>query len=74
MYTLIFICIKSGVLAEYKISDEQRQQFKDMLRQSCKKQGAEDKVDAVEVSLCIICNTYTKSKTSIFLKNYCNFC
>ncbi|XP_068630802.1 27 kDa hemolymph protein-like [Battus philenor] len=38
----------TGVFAEYQLNDAQRQQYRDMLKQQCKKSGAEDKVDDVE--------------------------
>lgn len=46
-----------GVLAEYKVSDEQREHVKEMIKNVCKKNNAEDKVDEVVVSVYIInCN------------------
>ncbi|CAG9560667.1 unnamed protein product [Danaus chrysippus] len=36
-----------GVLAEYKVTDEQREHVKEMIKNVCKKNNAEDKVDEV---------------------------
>lgn len=41
----------AGALAEYAITEEQRNQFKTMLRNYCEKNGAADKADEVEVRL-----------------------
>ncbi|XP_041975994.1 27 kDa hemolymph protein-like [Aricia agestis] len=40
-----------GVLAEYELTDAQRQQMRELLRQTCKKNGNEDKADAVEATV-----------------------
>ncbi|KAJ2938252.1 hypothetical protein O0L34_g17594 [Tuta absoluta] len=49
MFKLLFVAaLAVGALAEYEVSDAQRQQFRAMLTEVCKKNGAEDKVDDVE--------------------------
>ncbi|CAH0728942.1 unnamed protein product, partial [Brenthis ino] len=46
--TILVAFLAVGVLAEYKITDEQREQYKKFIKEACTKNGAEDKVDAVE--------------------------
>ncbi|CAH2075498.1 unnamed protein product, partial [Iphiclides podalirius] len=49
IWKIVFIAFMAvGVLAEYHVSDDQRQQIKDMIKEQCKKNGAEDKADDVE--------------------------
>ncbi|XP_050342938.1 27 kDa hemolymph protein-like [Nymphalis io] len=49
--TVLVAIFAIGVLAEYKIPDEQRQHFKTALTEFCKGNGAEDKVDEVEAKI-----------------------
>ncbi|XP_014364910.2 27 kDa hemolymph protein [Papilio machaon] len=52
IWKIVFITfMAAGVLAEYQLTEGQRQQYKDMLRQQCKKSGSEDKTDDVEKSI-----------------------
>ncbi|XP_034824227.1 27 kDa hemolymph protein-like [Maniola hyperantus] len=48
---ILITTLAIGALAEYQITDEQKNQYKDMLKQYCKKNGAEDKVDEVQTSI-----------------------
>ncbi|KAI5636374.1 27 kDa hemolymph protein [Phthorimaea operculella] len=49
MFKLLFVAFLAvGALAEYEVSDAQKQQFRAMLTEVCKKNNAEDKVDDVE--------------------------
>ncbi|XP_049866455.1 27 kDa hemolymph protein-like [Pectinophora gossypiella] len=46
--TILVAFLAVGAFAQYQVTDEQRQQFKSMVTQYCKKNGAEDKVEDVE--------------------------
>ncbi|CAG4941448.1 unnamed protein product [Parnassius apollo] len=49
IWKIIFVAVLAvGVLGEYQLSEQQRQQYRDMLKAQCKKNGAEDKVEEVQ--------------------------
>ncbi|XP_072940810.1 27 kDa hemolymph protein-like [Epargyreus clarus] len=49
IWKTVFVAIFAmGVLAEYQVTDEQRNQVKEMIKQACTKNGAADKVGEVE--------------------------
>ncbi|XP_045446093.1 27 kDa hemolymph protein-like [Melitaea cinxia] len=48
--TILLTFLAVGVLAEYQITDEQREQVKNAIKHMCKKNGAEDQADAVETA------------------------
>ena len=45
-----FLAVATGALAGYEVTEDQRQQFKTVVTQYCKKNGAEDKVSDVEAA------------------------
>ncbi|XP_075970850.1 27 kDa hemolymph protein-like [Anticarsia gemmatalis] len=45
---IIFAALAVAVLAEYELPSDKRAQMRELLREQCKKSGAEDKVDEVQ--------------------------
>ncbi|KAL4710398.1 hypothetical protein ACJJTC_008800 [Scirpophaga incertulas] len=44
------LCLAVAVLAQYQVTDDQRQKIKDAIATQCKKNGAEDKAEQVETA------------------------
>ncbi|CAH2107067.1 unnamed protein product [Euphydryas editha] len=49
--TVLLTFLAVGALAEYEVTNEQREQIKTIIKQTCTRNGAEDQADAVETTI-----------------------